>query len=110
MVARRPPEAGEPSASPPEWGRRGAGPGRARSPGMRSATATGSSQQGQGPPGPSERQKRLQSEQRRSPSRRPSQAGHSYTVSAIGLRASAASGRAAAWRRRCARLRQAAEQ
>jgi hypothetical protein len=53
--------------------------------GRRSATATGSSQWGQGPPGPTRRQNTLQSAQRCSPSALAPQVGHSYTVAGRGV-------------------------
>lgn len=79
------------------------------SPGSRSAMATGSSQWGQHPPGPTRRQNRPQSVQRCSPRYRTPHAGHSYTVAGRGVRAGSG-GTGGGWRCRQAAWRQAAEQ
>src|SRR5438045_6472317 len=75
----------------------------------RSARATGSSQWGQRPPGPIRRQNCWHSGQRCSPKYRVPQAGHSYTVAGRGVWVGRG-GRGAAWPRRQAAWRQAAEQ
>jgi hypothetical protein len=71
--------------------------------------ATGSSQCGHGPPGPTRRQNTPQSAQRCSPRSRAPHAGHSYTVAGRGARASSG-GAGGGCRRRQAAWRQAAEQ
>src|SRR5262249_53872423 len=66
-----------------------------------SAKATGSSQEGQRPPGPTRRQKVWQSSQIWTPRKRRSHSGHWYTTRArLGVVTGTGSVRAGAWRRR----------